>query len=261
MKATPPTSRNAPCPCGSGRHYENCHGAHWAQQEIRVLLAGALAAQEQGRLDDAEYLCKRILSGDPSNFNALHMLGVTHFKRQDYAGAHAMISSACALRPDIADAARNLLVVEGALRRVSALERYRSWVATVERATVAARAPLRSALASREIAPRLSVVMPVYNSAPRWLAACLESILAQEYTHWELCIADDASTDPASREVLANYAARDGRIRVIWRAMNGHISAASNSALELVTGEYVALLDHDDTLPPACARGGCARAE
>ncbi len=74
--------------------------------------------------------------------------------------------------------------------------------------------------------------------------------MAQTYPNWELCIADDASTDPASRETLARYAARDARIRVVWRTVNGHISAASNSALEIVTGAYVALLDHDDALPP-----------
>lgn len=98
--------------------------------------------------------------------------------------------------------------------------------------------------------PLISVVMPVYNPRIEWLRECLDSVLAQHYPHWQLCIADDASSDPAVREVLAEYAARDGRIQVEYREDNGHICAASNSALALAEGEFVALLDHDDCLSP-----------
>jgi GT2 family glycosyltransferase len=90
----------------------------------------------------------------------------------------------------------------------------------------------------------------VYNTDEIWLRKCLDSVLAQLYPHWELCIADDASTMPHVHPVLEEYRVRDGRIRVIFREVNGHISAASNSALSLATGEYVALLDHDDELTP-----------
>src|SRR5262249_19365239 len=82
----------------------------------------------------------------------------------------------------------------------------------------------------------------------RWLRRALESVLAQSYAHWELCIADDASTLPHVKEVLSEYAARDARVRVVRRERNGHISAATNSALELARGEYAVLLDHDDEL-------------
>ena len=109
---------------------------------------------------------------------------------------------------------------------------------------------MQGAVAQRVDAPRFSIVVPAYKfPPPRWLAACLDCVLKQSYPHWELCIADDASTIPASREIIARYAARDPRIRVVWRTVNGHISAASNSALELATGRYVALLDHDDAMP------------
>jgi len=250
----PPTSRNAPCSCGSGLRYKNCHGALGNATDradpVRPLLAAALAAQQQGRFVDAEDLYTRALAVDPSNFDALHMLGVTHYQRHDFVRALPLISAACALRPDIADAARNLELVEVALRHVDAHARYQQWIATTERVSVAARAPLRDAVARRVGAPRFSLVMPTYNSPPRWLATCLDSVLAQTYPHWELCIADDASTDPASRETLVRYAARDTRIRIVWRTVNGHISAASNSALEMATGAYVALIDHDDALPP-----------
>ena len=98
--------------------------------------------------------------------------------------------------------------------------------------------------------PLISILLPVYNTDEIWLRKCLDSVLVQLYPHWELCIADDASTEKHVRRVLEKYRARDGRIRVVFREVNGHISAASNSALALATGEYVALLDHDDELTP-----------
>lgn len=98
--------------------------------------------------------------------------------------------------------------------------------------------------------PRISLLMPVYNIAERWLRAAIDSVLAQTYGNWELCIADDASTLPHIREVLEEYQRRDARIKVVYRPDNGHISAASNSALELAEGEFIGLLDHDDRLSP-----------
>ncbi len=98
--------------------------------------------------------------------------------------------------------------------------------------------------------PMISVLMPVYNPPERWLRRAIESVRAQTYPHWQLCIADDASTLPHVRKILAACAAQDSRIRIIHRTVNGHISVASNSALELATGEFTALLDHDDELAP-----------
>ncbi|MFM7426049.1 MAG: tetratricopeptide repeat protein, partial [Elainella sp.] len=98
--------------------------------------------------------------------------------------------------------------------------------------------------------PRISVVMPVYNPPPAFLEAAIQSVLDQVYPYWELCIADDASTDPAVRLSLDRFAAEDPRIKVLYRQQNGHISAASNSALALASGDFVALLDHDDQLAP-----------
>jgi glycosyltransferase involved in cell wall biosynthesis len=98
--------------------------------------------------------------------------------------------------------------------------------------------------------PLISILLPVYNTDESWLRKCLDSVLGQLYPHWELCIADDASTAKHIRRVLEEYRAGDGRIRVVFREVNGHISAASNSALSLAAGEYVALLDHDDELTP-----------
>lgn len=98
--------------------------------------------------------------------------------------------------------------------------------------------------------PVLSVLVPTYNTEERWLRRCIESVKAQVYESWELCIADDASTQPHVMRVLREYAESDSRIKVIERKQNGHISATSNSALEEAQGDYVALLDHDDELHP-----------
>lgn len=95
-----------------------------------------------------------------------------------------------------------------------------------------------------------SVLMPVRDVDEPWLRRAIESIVAQYYPHWELCVADDASTHPHVRRVLEEFAGRDPRIKVVFRDRRGHISAATNSALELATGAFIALLDHDDELAP-----------
>lgn len=96
--------------------------------------------------------------------------------------------------------------------------------------------------------PLISVIMPTYNPDIQHLRAAIESVLNQLYTRLELCIADDASTRPEVRQTIEAYARRDPRVKFVTREKNGHISAASNSALSLATGEFVALLDQDDLL-------------
>lgn len=109
---------------------------------------------------------------------------------------------------------------------------------------------MRDVLPALPRTPVFSIIVPVYDPAERFLREALDSVLAQAYPHWELCIADDASPAPHVRAVLEEYAALDERVKVVFRPVNGHIAAASNSALELATGEFVALLDHDDALAP-----------
>ena len=99
-----------------------------------------------------------------------------------------------------------------------------------------------------ETRPKIAVLMPVYNPDRACLENAIESVLQQVYDNFELCIADDASTKSYVREVLEHYQQQDPRIKVIFREQNGHISAASNSALSLVEADYVALMDHDDLL-------------
>ena len=125
---------------------------------------------------------------------------------------------------------------------------YHRWIDSYDGLTDADRTAIAAHIRTLRDPPLISVVVPTYNTAEPYLRAMLDSVLAQLYPRWELCIADDASTAPHVRAVLEEYARRDARVRVTYREKNGHISAASNSALDLATGSHVALLDHDDLL-------------
>ena len=127
---------------------------------------------------------------------------------------------------------------------------YEGWIARFDTLTEEDLGVFRAALDRFSRRPLISILMPVYNTADEWLTRAIESVIAQIYPDWQLCISDDASTAPHVRETLERYRAKDPRIRVVYREANGHISANTNSALALATGEYVSLLDADDELTP-----------
>lgn len=126
---------------------------------------------------------------------------------------------------------------------------YEQWIEQVEKAQLPTTEAVHSFLSSMDQPITISIIMPVYNTPEKYLRLCIDSVRVQSYPHWELCIADDKSPKPHVRKVLAEYQKIDPRIKVVYRKQNGHISRASNSALEIATGDYVALLDHDDALP------------
>ena len=108
---------------------------------------------------------------------------------------------------------------------------------------------IKGRITAMERRPTFSIIMPTYNTPPQWLRLVIESVQEQLYPDWEFCIADDRSPNEEVRTILSEYAAKDSRIKLVFREKNGHISAASNSALEVATGEFIVLLDHDDELP------------
>lgn len=126
---------------------------------------------------------------------------------------------------------------------------YQTWIERYDTLDDEKREALGTALRALRRRPLISVIVPVFNTPEPFLRAMIESVRAQNYSHWELCIADDASTAAHVAGVLREYAQNDGRIKVVHRSTNGHICAASNDALGLATGQFVALLDHDDILP------------
>ena len=125
---------------------------------------------------------------------------------------------------------------------------YDLWVATYDTLTDEARDVFRRRAARLDDPPVFSILVPVYNTPEPYLRAAIDSVRRQLYPHWQLCLADDCSTDERVAAILDEYAAADERISVVRRSENGHISAASNSALEMATGSWVVLLDHDDEL-------------
>lgn len=133
--------------------------------------------------------------------------------------------------------------------RLGKKQSYADWVKVFESDPRSA-ADLESDRQKWRCQPKISVLLPVYNTPPQFLRAALDSVLAQSYPQWQLCIADDCSTQSHVRDMLDQYAGLDSRISVAYRTANGHIAATSNTALSLARGEWIALLDHDDCLHP-----------
>ena len=181
-------------------------------------------------LSKVSSLVGRITGG--RNLGALLRQGYAVYRREGWGGVRRKLTWMMAGAPGAIDP-----------------EDYANWISRHDRIDDAMREAIARRISELAKAPLISVVMPVYNPRPEWLAEAIESVRSQLYPHWELCIADDRSPNPAIRPLLERYAALDSRIKVVFRETNGHISAASNSALGLVTGEWVALLDHDDLLP------------
>jgi O-antigen biosynthesis protein len=123
---------------------------------------------------------------------------------------------------------------------------YADWIGQFDTLTETMRAGLRRELRLLPRQPLISIILPVYNPDLHFLEAAIDSVRHQIYERWELCIADDASTDPKVRPFLEQIARSDRRVKLVLRESNGHIPACSNSALEMATGEMCALLDQDD---------------
>ncbi len=122
---------------------------------------------------------------------------------------------------------------------------YQEWL---RRFAVIDSVALRRDLRQIKDQPLVSILVPVYNPDPDLLDAAIDSVRNQIYERWELCLADDASDNPEVRARLERAAANEPRIKLTFREKNGHIAACTNSALQLATGSWCALLDQDDLL-------------
>ena len=132
--------------------------------------------------------------------------------------------------------------------RVPVRRDYAAWIEQYDQLSDEDRVVFRRAFERFAHRPTISILLPVYNTKPEYLERAIQSVTGQLYPHWELCISDDASTDPAVREVLERAAKSDPRIKVTYRDKNGHIAENTNSALKIASGDYVGVLDHDDEL-------------
>ncbi len=139
--------------------------------------------------------------------------------------------------------------VEAPRQAVDSATDYQAWFRQ-HRVTPQEASAMRVESRSFKYAPLISIITPVFNTPVAWLEAAVDSVLAQAYENWELILVDDASTDEACLTALPTQAARDPRIHLDRLTESGGISAASNKALSIASGEWVGLLDHDDLLEP-----------
>lgn len=124
--------------------------------------------------------------------------------------------------------------------------RHATYIPTPARATLSMRDTAANPTAV--VSPLVSILMPAYNSQERYFVAAVNSVRAQTYENWELIIVNDGSPEPHVAPMIERCAASDPRIRTRQLAKNAGISRATNEALQLAKGEYVALIDHDDVL-------------
>ena len=118
------------------------------------------------------------------------------------------------------------------------IKMYNDWLGSTAKATRYVRLTYQ---------PLISVLIPVYNVEEKYLVQCIESVLGQSYENYEICIVDDASRSQKTKQVLLRYG-RNPKIKIKYRKVNGHISQATNDALKMAQGDFVALLDNDDLL-------------
>ncbi len=124
---------------------------------------------------------------------------------------------------------------------------YEHWIRHGEQRSYDSRSIAR-AISNFDYKPRISVIMPVYNTPLRILDLAIRSVRMQHYENWELCLCDDASPSAEVRHCLEDWQRQDARIKVTFSSRNEGISGASNRALQLASGEFVGFLDHDDEL-------------
>ena len=211
----------------------------------RAAAVHARIARLSRRLGDwpaAAGAARRSLVIDPADFEPCLIAAAACERATAMAEGERMRRHAQVLEPGNADVAAGLARARGnPTEPAAAALDYRRWIETCEPAEMP---PIPAG------GPLISVILPVYDPREDLLEAAIASVERQSYPNWQLCIADDASPSPHVRKVLEAAAARDRRTVVAFRRENGHIAHASNSALDLAEGDYVAFLDHDDLLAP-----------
>jgi len=138
--------------------------------------------------------------------------------------------------------------VSGYLRDEHRSMAYGPWVRKIDTPSEADILMMSGLSRSLHCKPKFSILMPVHNTPRRWLEEAIRSVRGQVYENWELCICDDGSTKKSTIKVLKAAQEADPRIKIVRRQASGHISAATNDALEISTSEHFCLMDHDDLI-------------
>ena len=228
-------SRNAPCPCGSGKRYKHCHGVAAGGGEPSALLAQALAEQRAGRLPAAESLYRRVLEETPGNSDALHMLAVVRLAQGAPRDALGLIVRALDATGWRIDGMRtNLGLV----------------LAAIAGSHVPTQRPRPTAVKglSRADPPLVTVVVPSFNHG-RFVERALASVRAQDYRNLELVVVDDGSSDDSVPTIERVLRGMPFPARLLARENRG-AHAALNEGLAQSRGAFVQFLNSDDMLGP-----------
>ena len=237
-----PISRNAACPCGSGKRFKHCCGREVAAAAPSPRYR-ALAAHRAGALGEAETLYRLALHENPDDVDALHMLGTVEFERMRYRDALALLWEAAertgwsipAIRHNLGLVLGKLLTREANARQAALLD---AWIAR-ERARRASR---------RADDPLVSVVLPAFDHA-RYVGEAIESVARQTYPHVELVVIDDGSSDATPDVIERALAAFPRPFRFVRRDNRG-APATLDEGAALANGRYLAFLNSDDFYAP-----------
>lgn len=159
----------------------------------------------------------------------------------NYTKKHGIISTAKKILEK-----RNALYIRDNGSNFFDINSYISWIDISE----PTKADLESQSKSKfAFMPKISVIVPTYNTPVKFLESMIDSVISQTYSNWELCIAD-GSTDKNTRDILVKISSKDERIKLKILGANYGIAKNTNEAIGLATGEFLCFLDHDDTLAP-----------
>ncbi len=206
------------------------------------------AIKEQSRLIEAQQSYERALEIIPQDADLHLQIGHCLKLQGRLKDARSAYSRALELNCLLFDAAQEISHIDNGKPDSSIT--YWKWIAEYDNISSIDRIKMKSKVESWDYKPFISIVMPTYNTPEKILRQTIDSVISQTYSHWELCIADDASRTPHVRNIIESYMIDDNRIKSVYRESTGGISEATNSAILLAHGDWIAFLDHDDLLAP-----------
>jgi len=127
---------------------------------------------------------------------------------------------------------------------------YQAWIFQHSFITLTEWRELKSIAKTWKYAPLISIITPVFNTPAFYLKECLESVQFQAYPFWEMCLVDDGSSNLETLEILKTYCNLDKHFKLFHFEQNQGICGATNQAIQMARGDYIAFLDHDDRLAP-----------
>jgi len=211
-----------------------------------------------GQIEAAKQLCNKMLEANPDHALTLHLLGNILANNRQIYEAEQLLIKASKLHPYSYKINSTLGYIYRLLNKneladthsklAEQTNNYTNWIKKFDTLNPNTIHAMRIKLTQWHNPPKISILMQVYNTNLEWLKAAIDSVINQIYPHWELHIVDNASTVKNIRSLLENYSRQDTRIKINFRAIHEKISVILNSSLNIITGDYIALLNQDDLI-------------